>query len=758
MGIIKFLCFMLFILPAVSGAHEQWFLTPKQMMDFNSEVKPAIFTQLSTTNVSILIFTILCIYLWIKLGKGGSREIFYDHQLHLAKFPNLSALILRVATVIMLIMAVFGLNPRYEVPIMSASTLIFPDLVLTEPWEWIKYLELSIAFCFLFGIYVRIAAILLLASGILGIYLFGTAMLFYIGFVIGISLYLILQGAGLGQYPLPILKSLRSIYSFFENQPAGRAQFILRVTTGLDLALTGFICKVLHPNVTIGLLKMQHMPTFGLQMETVVFWMAIIETMAGILLCMGALTRPIAVILFFCFGFMSYAVHEPFYSHAIFYGVLMTCYLNGAGQWKRPLANDRPANIIILGGNLSGIHCAMELERLLGKYTNVKVTLVHHKNYFQYNPFLPDVIGGYVQPNNIINLLRRLCENTRMVLGNALAIDPIQQQVSVELFSRKIHRIPYDILVIANDKLLANSRYPFIDKYTMPIMNIGDALHIKEHVLKCLEQAELTPLVNQRKQLLTFTIIDGNLRGTSVAAEIKSLICSALHSYSNIPMDEISIILIEENNEILSSFNNPFARKVHNKLLTMGIEVITNIAIKKVKKNRIILTSGRIIESSTIISALSRYTLFLKEQLTMNANLQMEKYPNILMSGMSVCMTKKIPYQAYFEASLGKLAGYNAWAKSQGYSLHYLKPEKNLFTIACLGPEASTFQVKKIIMTGRFAWIITRMISLLTLPGFERNVRILVDWIFTIPFRQDITSFLPTKMTKVKNKLRHRDN
>jgi NADH dehydrogenase FAD-containing subunit/uncharacterized membrane protein YphA (DoxX/SURF4 family) len=652
----------------------------------------------------------------------------------------------------MVVMAVFGMNPRIDIAFFSSSTLIFPDLILTQSWQWIKYIELFIAVCLLFGIYVRAMAVMLFLSGLLGIYLFGTPMLYYLGCIVGVSAYLFLQGAGLGQCQLPILPPFQNIYHYLECQPAARAQFILRVFAGFNFALTGFICKFLHPNMAIELFTQQHMPTFGLHIETVVFWIAIIEIMAGILLCIGALTRPISFILFCSIAFMNYAVSEPFYSHAIFFGVLLVCYLNGAGQWARPAANDKTASILILGGNLSAIHCAIALERILGKYTNVKVTLVHHENYFQFSPLLPDVISGYVRPSNIINPIRRICENTRIIQGKPLSIDPINRKVFVRLLSKKYCILRYDELVIANDRIVNQSYISGIDQHTLPILNVGDAIYIRENIIECLEQADLTREGKKRQALLTFTVIGAGLRGTSVVSEIRNFIKSAINSYPHISMKDIRIVLIEKNNKILSYFNDQFTTTVHKKLLKMNIEIMTNNDIIMIDNN-MILTSKLKIESNTIISALSKYTPYLNEQTEVNEFLQIKNYNNIFVSGMSACVARQIPFQAYYEAYLGKLVAYNVWAQSQRYPLKSLRNKQFHIFIGSLGPEASVLQFGSIITSGHFAWIMTRLISMFTLPGLERNMRILVDWLFNIPFRQDIVSYLPSNMNKINEPL-----
>jgi hypothetical protein len=45
------------------------------------------------------------------------------------------------------------------------------------------------------------------------------------------------------------------------------------------------------------------------------------------------------------------------------------------------------------------------------------------------------------------------------------------------------------------------------------------------------------------------------------------------------------------------------------------------------------------------------------------------------------------------------------------------------------------------------AWTLSRIVCVLTLPGLERNLRILIDWGLDVVFRNDITVWAPAKST-----------
>ncbi len=55
-------------------------------------------------------------------------------------------------------------------------------------------------------------------------------------------------------------------------------------------------------------------------------------------------------------------------------------------------------------------------------------------------------------------------------------------------------------------------------------------------------------------------------------------------------------------------------------------------------------------------------------------------------------------------------------------------------------------------MTGTPAWILSRLSTLIALPGLERNLRILMDWILDIPFRNDIAVLAPDQTEHLQRK------
>ncbi|MGI9303531.1 MAG: hypothetical protein ACR2RB_12605 [Gammaproteobacteria bacterium] len=335
-------------------------MTPSQIADWNARALPTIFTQLNATNLMLLVVAAVVLFGWIMLGRTGAKELFPVLQARLVASTGLGALLLRWCVAIMIGMAALGLSPRVGTELLEASTLIAPDLELRLPagdWAWIAWVEGGLALALALGIYVRLAAAILTGVCVLGLFLFDLAMLQYAGIAGGAAIYLLMRGGGAYTLPLPTHFKLARVQRWLERQPRERAQFLLRVLVGANLIYLGIAYKYLQANLGLALIVLHDVPTFGMEPATFVFGMALVETLAGALIVAGVLMRPLSVILFACFVFLSVTLSEPVISHVIFYGILATFVIGGGGRWRLPVATDEPGRVVILGGGFAGRAC-----------------------------------------------------------------------------------------------------------------------------------------------------------------------------------------------------------------------------------------------------------------------------------------------------------------------------------------------------------------------------------------------------------------
>ena len=293
-------------------AHERWILTPDQIVEWDAKPTPGLYSEPSLLNVTMISAFLVFTTGWIWLGFTGARELFPDLQARLGSFGHLVAPVLRFCLAWAMISSALGLEPRFGVPRFMSPTLLAPDLELSlagSGWTGLRWAEFFLGLGFLFGIYVRICAGLLLVLMLLGTILFGGAILSYAGVVIGVAIYLLMQGPGSFFIPMPTDPYLRPMQTWLEQQPRQRAQAIMRVLTGITFFYLGFYFKVLHPNLVIGIITLYDVPLMSSAPETYALLMTLVEVASGILIVAGILLRPLSI--FFLFAFLFFALLLP---------------------------------------------------------------------------------------------------------------------------------------------------------------------------------------------------------------------------------------------------------------------------------------------------------------------------------------------------------------------------------------------------------------------------------------------------------------
>jgi NADH dehydrogenase FAD-containing subunit/uncharacterized membrane protein YphA (DoxX/SURF4 family) len=758
------LFFVLLVLP--SGellAHERWILTPEQIQIWSEKPTPTLWSTLTFLNGSMILGFVLFTIGWIRLGFTGARELFPDLQARLGSFGYHVAPILRFCLAWVLISSAFGLEPRYGVERLASPTLFAPDLELSSMAPGmlgLRWFEFVLGISFLLGIYVRVCAAGLLLLALLGTLLFQSSIYSYAGALIGVALYLLCQGPGSYFLPLPTHPRFQAIQSELATVPRQRAQAIMRVLTGINIFYLAVAFKVIQPNLSIAILTIHDIRLMGLSPETTTLLMTLVEFTAGILIIAGILLRPLS--LFFLGAFLLFAalLPESWMAHALFYGVMLSFLFNGAGHFAMPEAKDKTANIVIVGGTVAAIHAAMKIERLIGHYSNVKLTLIHDQPNVLFYPLLPEVIGGTMQPGNAVNPIRRVVPQTRVILGEASEINSRDKFVRVTGIDEKTLEIPYDELILALFLVPNLNRYPGLMAHAIPINSVGDALYIRKQVMNRVEQAELEQSPEVRSRLLTFAVIGSGQRACATAEEINAMLETAKPSYGVLRDDGWRVHLYEDIKVPFSDFEAEIKTRRNKELVKAGVQLFPDHDVSAVTPDSIVFTDGQRQAVGLVVNS-----CFTMPKAVMDGESLAwppETEPDLRLKGHPHIWATMAPadqlqgeghHRRYLTTSdwmdLGKVVGQNAWAASQAFETQSFQFKKRLVLAFNMGRHSIT-KVLGWPMGGVPAWFLSRMTNLATMPGLERNLRILIDWTLDVPFRADIAVLAPDVTSKLQ--------
>jgi len=749
---------MVFSDPAL--AHETWILTSEQITDWNSKPKPDLFTHLSPHNVTMISLFLIFVVGWVRLGFTGARELFSDLQARLSSYGDHVPRILRVCVAWMLLSSAFGAEPRFGVEPFTSPTLFAPDLelrLLDPQWAWLCWAEVVLAVTILFGLYVRFFAALLILLTLLGAWLFGSAILAYAGALIGVCIYLVMQGPGRHYLPLPTPPIFLGVQSWLASQPRQRAQAIMRVLTGATLFYLAVWFKVLQPNLLLGIIKTYQLPVLSLAPEGFTLLMTLVELAAGILILAGILLRPLSLVLLAAFLFFAALLPESYTSHILFYGVMLSFLFNAAGHWRVPEAQDKAAEIVIIGGGFSAISAATRIEKLIGPYTRVNLTLVHDSSNMLFYPLLPEVVSGGMQPGNVVNPIRRIIPQTRVLSGKLRQVNDQTKQVAIRRKNGRELLIPYDQLILAVFLEPDLAFVPGANTHSQPIDSVGDALHIRKRVLDLIEDAELVDDLDERRRLLTFAVVGSGQRSCSTAVELCEMLRTAEVSYPVLREHGWQVYLYEDTHAPFTDFEAEIQSQRNRELEKAGVTLRGNDRIIGLTDRDIRLASGERRPVGMVVNASFKLpTIALNERefrwpLDVEDDFSVKGRERIWAAAVTTQGARGHFNTTADLVAFGNAVGYNAWAGSQGYPSRKFSRHNRFFKSYNMG-RRSLCSLGGLIVTGTPAWILSRLSNLIALPGLERNLRILMDWILDIPFRNDIAVLAPDQTEHLQRK------
>jgi NADH dehydrogenase FAD-containing subunit/class 3 adenylate cyclase/uncharacterized membrane protein YphA (DoxX/SURF4 family) len=728
-------------------AHERWILTPEQIIHWNSLQSPILFSQWSTLNLTMISIFSTFIIGWVWLGFTGARELFPDLQARLSSYGDHVPRILRVCVGWILLSSALGAEPRFGVEAFTVPTFFAPDLDIAQlgaNWAWLRWAEVVLGLTILLGIYVRLFAGLLILLSFLGAYLYGEALLAYVGAMLGACIYLVLQGPGRHYLPLPTPALFQGLQAWLAEQPRQRAQAIMRILTGTTLLYLGVFFKVMQPNLSIGIITYYQLPILSINPEAFTLLMALVEVSAGILMIAGVLLRPLSLFLIFTFSIFAFLLPETITEHILFYGVLLSCLINSAGHFRRPIARDKAAHILIVGGGLSALQAAIKIERLIGQYSNVKITLLHDQANFLFAPFLPEVIGGTVQPGNVVNPFRRIIQQTTVLVGHLDSIDEQKQIVIAKRKNNELIQLHYDSLIIALSPKSNIASIPGMAAHACLIDSVADALRIRQRVLDLVEEAEFEEDSSEQVRLLSFAVLGFGESASAIAVEISQILRAAESSYTVLQRVDWQVHLFNEQGLLSSDFENKMSVRRAKSLKKAGVIEHLHENITSITQRDVFFADGQSQPVGLVINAsLQLPTLPFKHAGELHGVFAINDQLRLL-AGNNIWVTeteKSLDHSQFVftrdRVNLGYSAGFNAWAHSQGYASRTYKQKSYVIKPCTLG-QYSVCSLGGLVISGKPAWFFSRLTNLLSVPGLERNLRIIIDWFLVLAFRNDI--------------------
>jgi NADH dehydrogenase len=261
----------------------------------------------------------------------------------------------------------------------------------------------------------------------------------------------------------------------------------------------------------------------------------------------------------------------------------------------------RMARVVILGGGFAGVATAQELARRFRRQPAVEITLVNRESAFVYGPLLVPASVGSIDIQHTLTPLRGMLAGVHCRIEEVVRIDLEERVVhTVSTASGAESELPFDHLVITLGASISLSNLPGVAQNGRAMLTVGDALGIRNHVLRLLEAADVESDPAARHEMLTFVIAGGSLSAVAMAGELSDMLRDVIGDYPSIARDQIKIVLLPSEGPILQECPS-LTGVATAELEKRGVEVRLGAALAGAMPNEAILASGKRIPTRTLV-------------------------------------------------------------------------------------------------------------------------------------------------------------
>ena len=405
--------------------------------------------------------------------------------------------------------------------------------------------------------------------------------------------------------------------------------------------------------------------------------------------------------------------------------------------------------VAIIGGGFAGTTLLRKLDGRLPE--GYELVLVSDESYTTFNPMLPEAVGASVFPEQVVAPIRQMIRHARFVMGRVTAIDPVTRSFRCEtLAGERCER--YEHLVLAFGNRARLDLLPGLAEHGIALKTVGDAMHIRNTVLRRIARIELESDAAVRARLGHFVVIGGGFSGVETAGELVDCLRSIRRYYPRVRPDELKVTLLQDQPRLLLELSERLGQAAHASLARRGVAVRTNVRAKCVGERGVMLGSGEFVPAATVICTIGTRPNSLVERMLLptergrivvDPDLSVPQHHGLWAMGdcaraQNAFDGKVAPTTAQFAVREARCVAANILSSLRGQptrAFHY-RPRGSM---AAIGHRKGVAEVLGVPLWGLPAWLLWRAYYLSQMPTVGRKVRIFVEWTWGMFFPNDIT-------------------
>jgi NADH dehydrogenase len=226
--------------------------------------------------------------------------------------------------------------------------------------------------------------------------------------------------------------------------------------------------------------------------------------------------------------------------------------------------------------------------------------------------------------------------------------------------------------------------------------------------------------------------------------------------YPHIPPEELRIILVHSRDRILPELSEALAAYALQRLAARGVTFKLNARVADARRGVVVLSPAEEIHAETLIwtagvtpnplLAVLSLERDRRGAVVVDSTLTVPGRPGVWALGDCAAVVdgrtgQPCPPTAQFALREAATLARNIHASVRGRhpdAFHF----NALGTLCVVGHHTACAEIRGLHFSGFFAWLLWRGIYLAKLPGLERKVRVVADWLIELFFPRDIVQTL----------------
>ncbi len=413
-------------------------------------------------------------------------------------------------------------------------------------------------------------------------------------------------------------------------------------------------------------------------------------------------------------------------------------------------------DIAIAGSGFTGVYAARTLRRKLGREGAGKVALISDQNFLLFQPMLAEVCGSSISPLHVVNSTRLLCRDVNVLRSEITGIDLPSRTLTLNsgLYAGNA-RVTFDHLVLSVGSIVDVSRVPGMAEHGFLMKTVGDAMRLRTSLIDRMEEASLVRDEAALRRLLTFVVIGGGYSGVETAGQLMDLLQGSLRYFPALNPSYFRVVLVHSGAHLMPTIGEKLGAYAERKLRERGLTVLLNTRVRALTATKVFLDHGDPIESHTVVTTVGNapHPLLLDlirkhglendhGRIAVDAQLRVKGLENVWAAGDCAAVPAKAggtcPATAQFALRQGSLIGRNVAASLAGKPLQPFTFQ-SLGELAAIGHHTAVAEILGMRFSGLPAWLMWRAIYLGKLPGLDRKLHVLIDWVFDLFFPREIS-------------------